>query len=112
MVSQPPEWETPMSREDETSNRPLPLPGDRWVPRRKAMVINALREGRTTIEEVCRLYGLSPDELPGWITAFERHGVPGLRSTRVQLYRQLEKATAGTQNRTRYPRAPSYSRIA
>ena len=98
-----------MSREDETSNSRLPLPGDRWVPRRKAMVINALREGRTTIEQVCRLYGLSPHELTSWIAAFERHGVPGLRSTRVQLYRQLEKATAGTQSRQQ-PDLPRYGR--
>jgi transposase-like protein len=88
-----------MSHENGKPGAQLPLPGERWVPRRRAMVINALGEGETTIEEVCRLYGLSPDELTSWISAFERHGMPGLRSTRVQLYRQLEKAPAGTQSR-------------
>lgn len=73
----------------------LPLPGERWVSRRKAMVIAALREGETTVEEVCRLYSLSRDELASWVASFERYGVPGLRSTRVQIYRVLEKASAG-----------------
>src|ERR1700722_2816957 len=85
----------PMSHENGKPGVQLPLPGERWVPRRKAMVIDALRREEMTIEEVCRLYSLSQDELASWISAFGRHGVPGLRATRVQLYRQLEKATAG-----------------
>jgi transposase-like protein len=81
----------------------LPLPGERWVPRRKAMVIAALREGEITVEEVCRLYSLSRDELASWVASFERYGVPGLRATREQLYRQLEKAIGG---RAHQPSAP------
>jgi transposase-like protein len=83
-----------MSSEDEKPTSRLPLPGDRWMPRRKAIVISALCEGGTTVEDVCRLYSLSMDELISWIAAFERHGLQGLRSTRLQLYRELEKATA------------------
>jgi transposase-like protein len=89
-----------MSPKDEKLSGPLPLPGDRWVPRRKALVITALREGATTIEEICRRYSLSPDELSEWISAFERYGVPGLRSTRVQIYRQLESAPHGRVSRS------------
>jgi transposase-like protein len=80
-----------MPPKDETSSGRLPVPGQRWVPSRKAAVIAALREGETTVEEVCRLYSLSREELLSWISAIERHGVPGLRSTRVQLYRELVK---------------------
>lgn len=80
---------------DEALSPRLPLPGERWVPRRKAMVVIALRNGVTTFDEVCRCYGLSRDELASWISAFERHGVPGLRVTRIQIYRDLEsKETA------------------
>lgn len=74
---------------DEARSPLLPLPGERWVPRRKAMVLAALRETEITVEEVCRVYSLSRDELASWVGSFERHGVPGLRATRVQLYRQL-----------------------
>ena len=88
-----------MSLEDEPPSRQLPLPGERWVSRRKAMVVAALREGETTVEEICRLFSLSRDELASWVASFERHGAPGLRATRVQLYRQLEKATAGSAGR-------------
>lgn len=73
----------------------LHLASERWIPRRKAMVVTALNEGEITFEEACRRYGLSPDELAGWISSFERYGVPGLRATRVQIYRDLEKAAAG-----------------
>jgi hypothetical protein len=73
----------------------LPLPGERWVSRRKATVLAALREGETTFEEVCHLYSLSRDELASWVEAFERYGVPGLRATRVQLYRQLLLSGSG-----------------
>jgi hypothetical protein len=80
-----------MSHEDRKLGAEMPLPRGRWVARRKAMVVTALREGGTTFEEVCHLYSLSPDELASWISDFDRYGLPGLRSTRVQLYRQLEK---------------------
>lgn len=75
---------------DEARFALLPQPGERWIPRRKAMVVIALREGEITIEEVCHRYSVSPDELASWISAFERYGVPGLRATRAQIYRHLE----------------------
>jgi hypothetical protein len=80
---------------DEARSPLLPLPGERWVSRRKAMVLAALRETEITVEEVCRFYSLSRDELASWVGSFERHGVPGLRATRVQLYRQLFLSGSG-----------------
>src|SRR5215471_7307723 len=66
------------------------LPGSdtkRWVVRRKAAVVAAVRSGRITIEEACRTYQLSEEELLSWIRAFETHGLAGLRVTRLQHYR-------------------------
>jgi hypothetical protein len=55
--------------------------------RRKATVINAVRGGWVPIEEVCGLYLLSVDEFLAWERDFDQHGVPGLRTTRYQIYR-------------------------
>ena len=43
--------------------------------------------GVLTLEEACRRYTLSVEEFLAWQRAIERHGVPGLRATRVQQYR-------------------------
>jgi transposase-like protein len=66
----------------------LPPPDTkRWVVRRKAAVVAAVRGGGITIEEACRYYQLSEEEFLSWERAFERHGLAGLRTTRVQQYR-------------------------
>ena len=66
----------------------LPHPDTkRWVVRRKAAVVAAVRSGGITIEEVCRAYQLSEEEFLSWERAFEIHGLPGLRVTRIQQYR-------------------------
>lgn len=66
----------------------LPHPNTkRWVVRRKAAVVAAVRSGEITIEEACRAYQLSEEEFLSWVRAFERHGLAGLRTTRIQQYR-------------------------
>lgn len=66
----------------------LPPPDTRrWVVRRKAEVIAAIRGGLLTAAEACARYRLSPEELELWQDSIERAGVPGLRVTRIQLYR-------------------------
>ncbi|WP_456243233.1 CtrA inhibitor SciP [Zavarzinia marina] len=68
----------------------LPPPDTkRWVIRRKAMVVAAVRGGLITLEEACARYSLSVEEFLSWQRAIESHGLPGLRATRVQLYRDL-----------------------
>jgi transposase-like protein len=57
---------------------------NRWVARRKAAVLAALRSGAITMEEVCRRYALSEEELLAWQRAFETHGLSGLRATRLR----------------------------
>ena len=60
----------------------------RWVIRRKAAVVAAVRSGKITMEEALRRYQLTEEEFLSWQRAFETHGLPGLRATRVQQYRQ------------------------
>ena len=64
-----------------------PSDTDRWVARRKAAVLAALRSGAITMEEACRRYALSEEELLDWQRAFEIHGLPGLRATSLRAHR-------------------------
>jgi Protein of unknown function (DUF1153) len=71
----------------------LPPPATkRWVVRRKAAVLAAVRSGEVTLEEACRWYQLSEEEFLAWQRAFEIHGLAGLRITRTQQYRALGPA--------------------
>ena len=66
----------------------LPAPDTkRWVTRRKAVIVNAVRIGLISREEVCRRYELSVEEFLAWQRAIDTHGVRGLRVTRLQIYR-------------------------
>ncbi len=76
----------------------LPPPDtNRWVARRKAAVLAALRSGAITMEEACRRYALSEEELLAWQRAFEAHGLPGLRATRVRGNHARRSKTADPQ---------------
>ena len=71
----------------------LPPPDTkRWVARRKAVVVNAVRSGAISLEEVCRRYELSVEEYLAWQRAIDTHGVAGLRVTRLQIYRDTPPA--------------------
>jgi hypothetical protein len=74
---------------DISANPPdLPPPDTkRWVARRKAAIVNAVRSGEINIEDACRYYKLSTEEFAAWERAIEAHGVAGLRVTRLQIYR-------------------------
>jgi hypothetical protein len=58
----------------------------RWVSRRKAAVVLAIRAGVISREQAYERYGLSPEELAVWEAAFDRHGIRGLRITSLQNY--------------------------
>ncbi|MFG1296993.1 MULTISPECIES: CtrA inhibitor SciP [Xanthobacter] len=67
----------------------LPPPDTRrWVIRRKAEVVAAVRGGLISLEEACKRYTLTMDEFLSWQASIDRHGLPGLRTTRIQHYRQ------------------------
>jgi hypothetical protein len=66
----------------------LPPPEtQRWVARRKAEVVAAVRAGLLNLEEACTRYNLSTEEFMGWEAAIEKHGLGGLRVTRIQQFR-------------------------
>ena len=72
----------------------LPHPNTkRWVVRRKAAVVAAVRSGEITIEEACRIYQLSKEEFLSWQRAFETNGLAGLHVTRLQQYRPSIRAS-------------------
>ena len=73
---------TPLTLKD------LPPPSTkRWVIRRKAEVVAAVRGGLLTLEEACERYTLTVEEFLSWQKAIDQFGMPGLRATRVQQYR-------------------------
>src|SRR3954468_12670971 len=74
----------------------LPLPRQRWTTKRKACVVKAIRGGWVPVEEACRLYSLSAEEIVAWERDIDRHGIPGLRSTRVPIYRETDRAQPAT----------------
>ena len=70
----------------------LPPPDTkRWVTRRKAEVIAAIRGGLITRDEVCTRYGISDEELRSWEGLFDQHGMRGLKATLLQLCRHRSK---------------------
>ena len=58
------------------------------------------------LEEVCRRYDMSVEEFLAWERAIERHGVPGLRVTRLQIYRDGDAGAPKTRQRNRPGRDP------
>ena len=70
----------------------LPPPNtERWVIRRKAEVVAAVRAGLISLEEACERYRLSVDEFLGWQRLIDKHGLRGLRTTRLQQYRKTPR---------------------
>ena len=71
----------------------LPPPDTvRWVARRKAEVLAAIRGGLIDRAEARRRWRVSDEELRLWERAVDCAGVPGLRVTRVQIYRPVFEA--------------------
>ena len=63
----------------------------RWVVKRKAEVVVAVAGGLLTVDEACQRYGLSLEEFTRWERGINSRGLPGLRVTRIQEYRRLNK---------------------
>lgn len=73
---------TILSRDD------LPDPETRrWVASRKAVVAKAVMHGLIKRTEALSRYGLSEEELSDWIRGVERHGLSGLKVTRIDALR-------------------------
>lgn len=61
----------------------------RWVARRKALVVMAVEAGLLSREAALDRYALSEEEFALWETAVQKHGLAGLRVTKLQEYRQF-----------------------
>ena len=59
----------------------------RWVIRRKAEVVAAVRGGLLSLEAACARSTLTVDEFLSWQMSIDRHGLAGLRTTKIQKYR-------------------------
>jgi hypothetical protein len=71
----------------------LPPPEtQRWVVRRKAEVVAAIHGGLISRADACTRYRISEEELQLWERAIDCAGIPGLRVTRVQVYRPIFEA--------------------
>jgi hypothetical protein len=67
----------------------LPPPDTkRWVIRRKAEVVTAVRAGLLSLEEACERYRLSIEEFLSWQSLIDSHGMRGLRTTKLKEYRR------------------------
>ncbi len=67
----------------------------RWVVRRKAEVVAAVRNGLIGLDEACERYRLSVEEFLNWEQLIESHGLRGLRVTRLQDYRSRINGETG-----------------
>ncbi len=59
----------------------------RWVIRRKAEVVAAVRGGLLSLDEACQRYTLTVEEFLSWQSLIDEHGLAGLRTTKIQNYR-------------------------
>jgi hypothetical protein len=67
----------------------LPSPDTRrWVCRKKAQVVAAVRGGLLTLGDACERYALSIEEFLSWEQAIDQYGLQGLRITHAREYRK------------------------
>jgi hypothetical protein len=96
----------------------LPSPATkRWVMRRKAEVVAAVRGGLLSLEEAGRRYKLSHQELLSWQICVDQYGLAGLRTTRTQYYARSVRSSVrfghyqiGGRALTRLPKMPQWTR--
>ena len=57
---------------------------DRWVIRRKAEVVAAVRGGLLSLDDALLRYRLTAEEFLAWQKAIDKWGMQGLRTTRIR----------------------------
>ena len=85
--------ETPdAGRSSDSDLSDLPSPDTRrWVARRKAQVVAAVQAGRLPLEEALGLYRLTIEEFASWQRALLRHGLGGLKASRLHVAEARER---------------------
>ncbi len=75
-------------RRNQMMLKELPPPDTkRWVISRKAAVVAAVKNGAITRDDVCWFYDISVEEFLTWQEMIEKHGIRGLRVTKLQDFR-------------------------
>ncbi|MBP9694113.1 MAG: DUF1153 domain-containing protein [Alphaproteobacteria bacterium] len=92
-------------RNDENSSKQKPLPFNpdgsclslkdlppantkRWVSSRKAQIVAAINGDLISVDEACKKYALSPEELISWQEALKHQGLAGLKVTKSRNHRR------------------------
>ncbi len=66
----------------------LPPPDTgRWVIRRKTELVAAVLGGLMSLDDALARYRLTAEEFLAWQRSIDKHGLAGLRTTRIQQYR-------------------------
>lgn len=68
----------------------LPSGSERWIARRKATVVQAIGHGLLSREEAIARYGLTEEELEGWISTAARLGPAALKVKAIRENRQMQ----------------------
>jgi uncharacterized protein DUF1153 len=77
------------------------------MPSRQAAVVAAVRDHRITMAEALHRYQLTEEEFRSWQSMFERHGLAGLRATRIQQYREKRQLQQSRKLPSRFDPVPS-----
>ena len=72
----------------------LPSGTERWVARRKAIVVEAIGHGLLSRDEAIERYRLTEEELDGWISSASRLGLAGLKIKAIKKNR-IEATASG-----------------
>ena len=86
----------PVQEVGEDAATQLPAIGTRhWVPRHKAAVVAAVRQGVLSLRDACDRYMLTEEEFYSWADAIDQHGIDGLRSSmRSERRKSVRQLTA------------------
>ncbi len=57
----------------------------RWVSRRKAIVVAAVRGGLISLDAACHRYEIAPEEFLAWQSALDQFGLKGLEATKQRV---------------------------
>jgi hypothetical protein len=68
----------------------------RWYPYHKACIASTVRGGLITIDEVCKRYRLTVEEIQTWQRALDRSGVEGLYLSRKCPRRARTETVTGS----------------
>ena len=82
----------------------LPPPDTaRWIPRKKAEIVAAVRGGLLSLEDARERYALTLEEFSAWQDSIDHFGLRGLRMTHTRKYRQEMSVLAAIEEKYEKP---------